>query len=1315
MHHCTRIQRRIAAPATPMAVPAAARLVLLAAAAAHWQLPTAAPASWEATPLKVFVLAGQSNCEGQAEVDSAWGRACPEQHPGMAPVCCSQANVSGCCPDRVQRGTLFRCVPHQPGGVRPPNTTMDPCPHDAVQGPTNDACFKNGTLKYMTLDPRTRAEFAQCWDNTTDSWTVLKDVKVWDQEGSGCWESLGKTCAAEDNVTQPFQMCPKGYCNPFRAGGATRCNSSYLLGGCGSWGSLSPHWGAGGATTETPLIGPEYAFGFALHNDGQFKAKDEQVLLIKVSYGGTELMTDWRPPLSVNETGGSVGPDYKAMLRYVRTVLEPQNLALYFADLRPRPSHKILGFAWWQGWNDGGDVIAAGNYEQNLVALIRSVRRDFNNSDLAVSVPVSGFHGWNDSDFRRKEVLAAQFAACDPKRHPEAQPAIAEETRGFWRQSGPSPQVYHFFHNAETYWLTGKAMARGMLDLLLHRPRPSTPPPPPPARCRSSFDCNGANGECTAATGICKCRSGWTGRLCNELVTHSGRVSFSSQAWTGSGSPIRERLPGAGGSDRYHLFVSRIRNQCGIQHRDLNSEISHFTAPNTTGPYGIVPGNGGLALGPSPDAWDNGSPFAPSVHRLPNGTYVMFYQAMLSTSDQPAVPDCGSGNPTASATVGTGDGRRIGIALADRLDGPWRRASTPLFHSSAPPNPNATLCVDEQDPTPIIKADGSVLIMYNCNDWRGKGPMADNATGGRGPQHLLLATAPSVDGPYTHNATHNMLFSPSGAALWIDPHTGIYHGLFGTSIGATPFGAGTHCWSADGLVWYGLQNMPAYTGRMQWAVDMVSPYARAKTSVLASRGLPRLLLDGEPGSSYGQPVLIFTAAEDCVGVGDNETTGNGVSCADAVGPSASDAAAAIGTTKTYSALAEIGALAVPGPAAARSATTDTAHPPALKLDDVNGGQNVTTRPEQAQKRSVYAWVSGNATAQAVSAAQLRNHTWSGIIDGVRGFCGVGWQRGAPGAPWTVAVTSPADLEGCRAARSAAAETGRPFEVVLGGRLPAAALLEDVSAAVASAAVVAKAHNFSGYNVDDESECAPRSTLRNFTTWVQFHDAFAAGLARHGLLLSSEIYATFGVVNAPYLPQRPCTGLHRPGCAGCMDQYRPDPRIGQALSAGTVGSATRWVTMDTYFYTLDHFVDVLDWHRSFLPAGERDRLGVGLINSIAESQPIDGLPLHNVSAEGWAARGHALHAASVEHISIWLMPLSDEFLWWLPRWKDRCEACGLLACWQPTAECGRGRPKTVDDGKDLSQSTLAAATVDEHRPVAKSDDESWPGRSDSSVY
>ena len=41
------------------------------------------------------------------------------------------------------------------------------------------------------------------------------------------------------------------------------------------------------------------------------------------------------------------------MVNYVHTVLKPENLALYFPTMKKRPSTQIVGFGWWQGWQDG--------------------------------------------------------------------------------------------------------------------------------------------------------------------------------------------------------------------------------------------------------------------------------------------------------------------------------------------------------------------------------------------------------------------------------------------------------------------------------------------------------------------------------------------------------------------------------------------------------------------------------------------------------------------------------------------------------------------------------------------------------------------------------------------------------------------------------------------------------------------------------------------------------------------------------------------------------------------------------------------------
>ena len=74
-----------------------------------------------AAEVKVYMLAGQSNAEGQAEV--------------------ATVNKSS---------------------------------------PTKD--YYNGTLAYQLKDPRTAAQFAPLWDNSRNNWTILDDVKVWYNE-----------------------------------------------------------------------------------------------------------------------------------------------------------------------------------------------------------------------------------------------------------------------------------------------------------------------------------------------------------------------------------------------------------------------------------------------------------------------------------------------------------------------------------------------------------------------------------------------------------------------------------------------------------------------------------------------------------------------------------------------------------------------------------------------------------------------------------------------------------------------------------------------------------------------------------------------------------------------------------------------------------------------------------------------------------------------------------------------------------------------------------------------------------------------------
>jgi len=327
--------------------------------------------------LKVFVLAGQSNMEGQAEVNKT-------------------------------------C------------TTVEPGKCEAAGAPMN------GTLVYQLTDPRTKSEFAQCWDKVSNDWTVLPEVSIWFNE-------KGKTPA--------IPGCPLGCPVDLSAG---------------TYGSMSVGFGVGGHTSKADRrhIGPEYGFGFAMNS-----ALKEKILIIKTAWGGKTLCGDFRPPSSAGN-GSSTGFYYTQMIQYVRNVLASANMSKLFPGLTGTP--KIVGFGWDQGWNDGCGVQCTTEYESNMVNLIADLRKEWNNPDLAVSIPVSGFGGWAQTNSRRLGIMNAQFGACNATRHPGQHNCVAEETRGFWRDFANSPvnQGYHWWHNAESYWLIGKAMGTGMIKAM---------------------------------------------------------------------------------------------------------------------------------------------------------------------------------------------------------------------------------------------------------------------------------------------------------------------------------------------------------------------------------------------------------------------------------------------------------------------------------------------------------------------------------------------------------------------------------------------------------------------------------------------------------------------------------------------------------------------------------------------------------------------------------------------------------------------------------------------------------------------------------
>jgi len=228
---------------------------------------------------------------------------------------------------------------------------------------------------------------------------------------------------------------------------------------------------------DRPLLAGPLAVGFSVYGDRHHFGPELQfghilgdhfenpVLLVKTAWGGKSLYKDFRPPSS----GGEVGKYYKLMIAQVREALA--NIEEEFPATKGRGS-ELAGFIWYQGWNDGVNPrTAVPEYEQNLVNLIHDVRREFTAPKLPVVIgELTG--PWVKAEGAWDDLRKAQAAAAA---RPEfAGTVLFVPTHDFVRRPEDSPNPghgHHEFGNAETYFLVGDALGKGLVSLLTAPPK----------------------------------------------------------------------------------------------------------------------------------------------------------------------------------------------------------------------------------------------------------------------------------------------------------------------------------------------------------------------------------------------------------------------------------------------------------------------------------------------------------------------------------------------------------------------------------------------------------------------------------------------------------------------------------------------------------------------------------------------------------------------------------------------------------------------------------------------------------------------------
>lgn len=231
-------------------------------------------------------------------------------------------------------------------------------------------------------------------------------------------------------------------------------------------------------------FGPELGFGHVMGY-----VHDEPVLLLKACIGNRSLGWDLLPPGSERfEYGGKIYAGYKDVANFWDKGTEPKpvpwyagrqydadvahakavlkNLEKYYPGYKGQ-GYEVAGFVWWQGHKDQNAALA-GRYEQNLVHLIKMLRKDFE-SPKAKFVLATGCGNPGTESFG-KQIAEAQLAVDGDKgKYPEFKGNVkAVDTRDLWREADVSPvnQGYHYNHNAETYYETGERLGRAMAGLL---------------------------------------------------------------------------------------------------------------------------------------------------------------------------------------------------------------------------------------------------------------------------------------------------------------------------------------------------------------------------------------------------------------------------------------------------------------------------------------------------------------------------------------------------------------------------------------------------------------------------------------------------------------------------------------------------------------------------------------------------------------------------------------------------------------------------------------------------------------------------------
>lgn len=182
---------------------------------------------------------------------------------------------------------------------------------------------------------------------------------------------------------------------------------------------------------------------------------------------------------------------------------------------------------------------------------------------------------------------------------------------------------------------------------------------------------------------------------------HGGFAMEGYWVWCGSVAK--------GEDGNYHMFASRWKKSLPFHPGwGVASEIVRAVSPTPEGPYRFAE----VVLGPRGAGWWDGRSAHNPVIQKCGDTYLLFY--IGTTFPYPDVPEDGSLTHDSYQWLCARAHKRIGIATAKSILGPWQRPGRPAL--DVRPGYFDDFLVS--NPAPCLHEDGSCLLIYKTRTYR---------------------------------------------------------------------------------------------------------------------------------------------------------------------------------------------------------------------------------------------------------------------------------------------------------------------------------------------------------------------------------------------------------------------------------------------------------------------------------------------------------------------------------------------------------------------------------------------------------------------